>query len=406
MTRNLTLNKSFQISFLAFVASVSFLSSVAYGGPREAVLSVYQRLSGIPLVDQAQVDRMVTEWSSGNRQAVAKLATASESFVNVTAVVFGTPITDRDHSPHASLNDSLATIVGIIRDNLDARLMLTGDFRYEGDRSLYTVTRGNNTAAAPTAYSIANNTHYQELQDSNVNLNRVLIQVQQTFPEIAGIITTRGWMLAHADAGTNRRMIAEMINCFLGLKMEEVANNTLSHAFIRRDVDRAPGGDTSLFLGTCSGCHAGMDAMAGAVAKVSFVNGSPVHANANPPAGEFDTNGIAVKFNRNGQFFPSGYYTTSNSWTNLWKNSPSMRFSAASPDSGMGLESLAGIFAESEAFGENLVKRVFKTVCLRDTQPDEASLVRFLADGLRKNGYKLRELFESVALRPECSLIN
>jgi hypothetical protein len=398
MTFIQTLNLIQQIATALAVACVLFATQ-AYAGPREAVLSVYQRLSGVPLVDEAKIGEYVAAWSTGDRASVAKAATSSETFTNITAVNFAIPIAYRDHSPHNGLNDVVATVAGILRDDLDARTMLTGTFRYQGDAALYTV---NNRAT----YSLANNTHYSQLETANINLFKVLTQVPQSFPVAAGVVTLRGWLLAHADAGTNRRMISELMFCFLGLQMEQIADNTLSQGFIGRDVDRSPGGDTSLFLGTCAGCHAGMDGLRGATAKISFVNNTPVYADNNPPAGEFDANGIAVKMNRNANFFPAGYFMTTDNWVNLWKGSAAMGFPADAPASGMGLASLTALLAQADAFARNMAKRAFKTVCLRDLTPGESSLVDYLADGFKASDYKLKALFESIALRPECSLIN
>lgn len=378
------------------------VGSTAFAGPREAVLSVYQRISGVPLVDQSKLNQLVSDWSSGNKKAVAQAALATDSFSNITAVNFAVPMSFQDHSPHAGYNDMVATLVGILRDNKDAREMLTGTYRYEGDRTLYTIPG----KATPTAFALNNNTHYDELRDNNINLSKVLVPVNQTFPEVAGVLTTRGWIAAHGTAGTNRRLVSETIGTFACRTMEEVANTTRPTSFIRRDVDRAPGGDTTLFQNTCSGCHSAMDAM-GAYSKVDFINNTPVSSLAGtPPANTFDANGVALKMNRNGTVFAPGFVTVNNAWTNLFKDSPALGFSENSPESGVGIASMASIFAESKAFSECMVKRVFKTICSREVSTSEASLVSLLADGFRQEGYKMKDLFESVALRPECSAIN
>ena len=52
--------------------------------------------------------------------------------------------------------------------------------------------------------------------------------------------------------------------------MEQVHDTSRPPDRIRQDVTRSPGGDSSLFLNNCIGCHSGMDPMAQAFAYYDF----------------------------------------------------------------------------------------------------------------------------------------
>ena len=56
------------------------------------------------------------------------------------------------------LNDYTATVIGMVRDDVDFRTVLSADILYIG-----------NASGAP-AYSAANNDHYQYLDDNDVDL--------------------------------------------------------------------------------------------------------------------------------------------------------------------------------------------------------------------------------------------
>src|SRR5262245_65771663 len=93
---------------------------------------------------------------------------------------------------------------------------------------------------------------------------------QRAAADTAGVITTRAGAEAFFSAGTNRRMWRFIAINFLCRDMEELKDITRPTGRIRQDVSRSPGGDSSVFLNHCSGCHSGMDPMAGAFAVLNF----------------------------------------------------------------------------------------------------------------------------------------
>ena len=63
----------------------------------------------------------------GNAAAAADLAMQNPAFYNVTLKQFITPWTNEEFNVFAPLNDSTATVIGMVRDDVDFRLVLSGD---------------------------------------------------------------------------------------------------------------------------------------------------------------------------------------------------------------------------------------------------------------------------------------
>ncbi len=74
------------------------------------------------------------------------------SFYTTTLKNWITPWTNREQSVFAPLNDYTATVIGIVRDDLDYREVLSGDILYVGGSGF-------------PAYSLSNNNLYQQLED-------------------------------------------------------------------------------------------------------------------------------------------------------------------------------------------------------------------------------------------------
>src|SRR5690606_5930337 len=98
------------------------------------------------------------------------------------------------------------------------------------------------------------------LENQGVKLHEVLQKTQQSAlsnlpPDaIAGVMSTRGWGDAYYKAGTNRRALEASLEIFLCSSLESLNDTTRSDFRVRKDVTRAPGGDSSLFRNRCAGC--------------------------------------------------------------------------------------------------------------------------------------------------------
>src|SRR5687768_3374956 len=86
----------------------------------------------------------------------------SSHFYTTTLKNFATPWTNRDQTVFAPLNDYTATVIGIVRDDVDFRTVLSADVLYVGQ-------------GISPAYSTTSNAHYEALESNNVDL-RVALQ--------------------------------------------------------------------------------------------------------------------------------------------------------------------------------------------------------------------------------------
>jgi hypothetical protein len=88
----------------------------------------------------------------------ARLITLERNFLDVRARNFAAPFSSKDFSPLEPLNDLQAMIIGTIRDEIDARQILVGNYRYNAVRS-----------AISTPVSRNNNNHYQEFDNAGLD---------------------------------------------------------------------------------------------------------------------------------------------------------------------------------------------------------------------------------------------
>jgi hypothetical protein len=184
-----------------------------------------------------------------------------------------------------------------------------------------------------------------------------------------------------------------------------VLDTSLPPDRIRQDVSRSPGGDSRIFLNNCIGCHSGMDPFAQAFAYYDFDNGS---AEA-PGTMRLVYNPAAVhpKYFNNDTNFPPGYITPNADWENRWlQGQNSVLDWGATPGRGTGAKSMGEELANSGAFAQCQVEKVFKTVCFRapgaralpaDVAADRIK-IRELVTNFKNNGYRLKQVFAETAV--------
>lgn len=356
-------------------------------------------------------------------EAAAYVAIDNPRFYSVTLKNMIAPWTNEAQSKFEPLNDYTATVIGIVRDNVDFRSILT-------DNILYTVGNGSsNINANPTAlpsglsaaYSPSNNNHYQEAEDEDFDLKATLSRTVQSSPSTlnipvaaaAGVMTTRAGAKAFFIDGTNRAMFRFTMLNHLCNDLEFYKDVTRPADRIKRDVSRSPGGDSRIYLNNCIGCHAGMDGMIGAFAYYNYeydpnadpnaVNGRLVYKQdftneSSAPLGDGSTH----KYKINMQNFEWGYDTVDDSWVNYWREGPNETIgwdtnSQGLPTTGNGAASLGAELANTNDFASCQVKKVFKTVCLRS--PVDAA-DRTQIDTMTtnfKSGYNLKQAFSEAA---------
>jgi hypothetical protein len=381
---------------------------------------IYERLTGTKLpVDSPVIAQMVALLNKGDLAGAAQIATADPNFLNITVKLMALEMSTRDETIKTPLNDMVAGIIGVTRDQTDARELLTGNFYYMGS--------GTGVRSNLVADLLLSNNHYADLESTRQNLatNLVRVEGQQIAtsttasvanPDPAGVLTSRAFMGAHALMGTNRRLVEYTFREFACVPLSEWADTGASDLRIGRDIDRFPAGDHMKYLTSCKGCHTVMDGFRGAFANWDFdglgIKNSTVNTKGNNP-GDFviaaDANNVATKMNRNNNIFPSGYVMTNNSWVNNAIRPANASFfewrgtSQAATLSGNGVKSFGTLVANSRRFSQCMTKRVYKAVCRKelDVIANKDKLKQW-GDEFEASGYKLKKLFETVATKPEC----
>ena len=375
---------------LGVACALALAAQVAGADPagRAQAKRMYDAIAGVP-PSEATLDAMETKIAASDSIAAALLATDDPAFYSVTLKNLVTPWTNRDQSVFAPLNDYTATVIGMVRDDKPFNTALSADI-------LYTV----NDSSLP-AVSANGNDHYDQAEQKNIDLKAKLVETQQSAAygtpaaATAGLLTTRAASAAFFIAGTNRAMFRFTMLNHLCHDMETVHDTSRPPDRIRQDVSRSPGGDSRIFLNNCIGCHSGMDPMAQAFA---YYNYDGMDATAGKLV--YTPGMVQAKYAINTDNFKPGFITPDDSWENRWRHGPNtvLGWKTGSPGTGTGAKSLGDELANSDAFAECQVQKVFKTVCFRapDSNADRAQ-VKTIASDFKGGGYKLRQVFAETA---------
>ncbi|MEM7217695.1 MAG: hypothetical protein AAF515_04980 [Pseudomonadota bacterium] len=372
----------------------------AHADDRSQAKRIHDRLTGVP-PDVATLDALEITLAADPLQAALD-ALEHPRFYNVTLKNFAAPWTNRDGSVFVPLNDYTATVIGIVRDDVDFREVLSGDIAYIG--------------SSGPAYSTTGNAHFAALEDADVDLGADLTRVTQSslngLPSTAtaGVMTSRAAAQAFFIAGTNRAMLRFTLMNHLCHDLEQVHDTTRSPDRIRQDVSRSPGGDSRVFLNNCIGCHSGMDPLAQAYAYYDF----SFDAEADPEgetgqimyndAGTTDPisgTQVVAKYFNNEATFPQGFATPNDSWANYWRDGVNSRlgWDSSRAASGNGAKSMGAELANSEAFASCQVTKVFENVCLRaPADSTDRNQIAAMTASFQSNGYRLKRVFAEAAV--------
>jgi len=352
-------------------------SGSALAGTREQAKRIHDRLAGVS-PSNAVLQQMEDEIAdNGDPVAAARIAMQNSAFYNVTLKNFAAPWTNEDQSVFVPLNDYTATVIGMIRDNKDFHEVLYGNIIYTN---------------AAQAYSNSSNASYEALEQAGSDLSNASVLVERVQSDVtqlpanatAGVMTTRAAAAAFFVAGTNRAMFRFTFMNHLCSDLEPLKDVSRVPDRVRRDASRSPGGDSRIFMNSCVGCHAGMDGMQGAFAYYDFnVDAAQLDYQANNedipnPIGSPipNPNHVTTKFNHNETTFKYGYVATDDSWLNYWRNGQNslLGWYNDTPldenghSTGNGAKSLGMELSRTDAFDSCQVKKVFKSVCLRDSE--------------------------------------
>lgn len=405
MARTLVRNKrssKVRATIAAMGLSVLF-AQASIAGPREQAKRIHDRLAGVPPTASI-LDAMETDIIAGDNLAAAYRAMDNPNFYSVTLKNFVTPWTNEAQTVFAPLNDYTATVIGMVRDDIDIREMLYGDIIYTG-----------NSSGLP-AYSNANNNHYQVMEDQAIDLQAVLQQSTQSSVTgleagaTAGVLTSRAAAKAFLIDGTNRAQFRfTLINHLCG-DLEPLKDNSRAADRIRQDISRSPGGDSRIYNNACYGCHAGMDPLIQSFAYYDYeydVNSDPDGENGQLVYNSVGTTDpvtgtqVQSKYFNNNANFPSGYITTDDRWDNYWRQgqNSNIGWDTSLSGSGNGAKTMGQELAHSAKFAQCQVEKVFANVCLRNpgNAADRAQIDSMVAS-LASNSYQLKRTFAESAV--------
>lgn len=388
---------------LVLLATLLIVMGQSFADSRTQAKRIHDRLAGVA-PSAAVLNNMETLIATGNAAdavTAAYIAMDNKHFYNATLVNFITPWTNEaqaifpeDMDTDGTLNDYTATLIGVIRDDLDFRRILYDDILYVG-------------AGVSPQYSYSSNAHYKSLEASGANMGdpAVLVQVSQsantggvlTPADTAGIITSHAGAKAFFVDGTNRAMFRFTVLNHLCEDMEQLKDATLPADRIRQDVSRSPGGDSRIFMNACIGCHTGMDPLTQSFAYYDYDKTNTVL--------DFSNGSVQAKNLINEDNFKPGFIVPDNSWTNFWRQGKNSLLGwnstplTGATGEGAGAKSMGQELAYSDAFARCQVEKVFKAVCLRpagDTA-DRAAVTSITAS-FTGNGHELKRVFAETAV--------
>ncbi len=381
---------------------------------RKIAKKIFEKVTGtkIPL-DHPTLNEMESMIGAGQKLEAAKLATQNPEFLNLRVKEMALKMSNREESSRVNLNDFAASFMGVTRDQTDARELLYGDFLYLADSS---------KAAVPSNMVqdlLRTNRHFEFLGSGEFDIGASLkrldgqmiltgnLQVAAKHPDPAGVITSRAFMSAHANAGTNRRPVEYLFREFMCLPLETWADTSAPESHVGGDVDRFPAGVHDKYLNTCRGCHSVMDGFRGAFAKVDYRGSFTLHTDLVKDKAILpqDQYGTVEKMNINNATFPLGKIVKDDTFVN---NAMSVRNKAlfgwrGDTIYGRGLSDLGRMVASSRRFSLCMAKRVFESTCQKKVAESELeSSMKTFADQFESQNYNLKALFQEVAASDSC----
>ncbi len=391
---------------LGCVLAVLLLVGNAYGGPREQAKRIHDRIAGVP-PDATTLANMEAAIVAGNPIQAANYAFTHDAFYDVTLKNLITPWTNEAQTVFAPLNDYTATVIGVVRDDLDFRRILYDNILYVGDSNL-----------GLPAYSNSDNAHYEAMASQGMSLQTSLVRMDQSTvtglpaTATAGVITSRAAAKAFFIDGTNRAMLRFTFLNHMCNDLEQIKDVTRPPDRVRQDVSRSPGGDSRIYMNACVGCHAGMDPLAQAYVYYDYEYDAEVDPDAENGHLVYNDVGfvdpdtssrVQGKYLINANNFKYGYVTPDDRWDNYWRNGPNALLGWDTHNQGLasggnGAKSLGIELANSDVFASCQVEKVFKNVCFRDPidSADRAQIDAMVTSF--KASYSLKQVFAESAV--------
>ncbi len=382
--------KQKSVFLIGSILSMTLCASIAAAGPREQAKRLHDRLVGVP-PEAAVLDAMEAKIAAGDSIGAAYDAMDNPAFYNTTVRELATPWFNREQSVYADLNDAIATVIGMVRDDVPFDQVLYEDIVYVGTPQ-----------ATNVGYAQGDNDHYVDLEANRVDLSdpaNLARQLQSGLPnsplgaaDTAGVMTSRGFSEAYYVAGTNRAALRFATLNFLCMDMEAFRDISAHPDRIRQDVSRSPGGDSTVFLNDCLSCHAGLDGLAGAFAYYDF-DEETTQLNYTP-------GDVQAKFLNDAGVFRYGFVTDSDTWINYWRTGPNgfVGWNGPGSGAGSGAKSLGMELAQTRQFARCQVTQVFEKVCYRSPNgPADEQAVESIATIFETNNRSMKRVFAETA---------
>ncbi len=376
-----------------------------------------ERISGTKVPgDHALLPRIKGFINAGKWNNAAEVAMEHPGFLNVTIKQMALKMSTREEAIQTAFNDFAATFIGIVRDNRDARTLLTGNFQYIADANK--IPAGVTIRSEYNSHIVKSNEHFNDLENLNIDLGQILgpiegqLILQNTTdvvvynPDPAGVLTSRAFMGAHTTAGTNRRPVEFTFRQFMCSPIEEWSDSSASDSRIGRDIDRYPGGDHTKFQVSCKGCHTVMDGFRGAFAKWNWNNNYISNRDVQVNGSGMVQGGVEGKLNSNSNVFSNGFVTMNNSFVNNARqiaNENKFGWRGSNIDQGFGVKDFGQIISKSKRFSECMVKRVFESVCRKEISfKEKLDFLKYYANEFEQQGYNFKKLYSMISVTEEC----
>lgn len=368
---------------LVLISCIALFSLEVLASAKTQAYRLHNRMAGVPPTPAVLV-QMETLIKNGSSKQAALVAMDNKNFYNLTLKNWVKPWTNVDATSRVPLNDYVATVIGIVRDDIPFDQVLYGDHLY--------IAAANTPVTIP-AYNKKDNNQYIEMENKFVSLKDYLTRVSQSettgIKDTAGVITTRASASAFFSAGTNRRMTRFTFMNYLCRDFEAVHDINVPDYHVRRDVERNPGGDSRTYRNQCVGCHAGQDSLGGAWAYFDFVDNEIKYTEGK----------VVAKINKNNNY-AEGFITKDDEWINLWADGQNSNLGWPNKQTGKGARELGMLVSRSRAFAECMSTKVFELVCVHKPKSEfEKKEIKRLADIFQENNkFSMKNLFAETSI--------
>ena len=170
--------KGLRISIIgiAILTALQASPALSQGGDHDTyAFNLFKRIVGVSPTTE-ELNEMSALLKKGKTDDAINIALNSAEFYDVRLSPWIKYWFNENDTNRVDLNDGVATVIGVIRDDLPFNTLLTDDILYIGDNSKL----GANPL--PDA-SVENNNHYRLLETRGLGLKDTLVKTQELFQD-------------------------------------------------------------------------------------------------------------------------------------------------------------------------------------------------------------------------------